>query len=241
MSDFEDLIPERNEIKIPVIIKGLEKENGEWQEQTNVISHSKNNLGFTLTRKCQIGQLICLDTQNNFKQIIKTKEDEGREVWGVIQRCTSLGDSKLEKSYHIGIGIIGLEPPVSYFENPAQFYRVCGINYQGFWKVEESENEFVTRKHQRYLASVEGFIGLLNDSFNMEGGEKVLTENISFGGAAVFCNLNLNIGDCVKFISAQYEFTALSVVRNITRYSNNKQKVHLEFIAGRFPIEKLNL
>lgn len=238
MTQFEEVLPEQNDISIPVIVKGIENEN--WEENSHVISVSKNNLGFTLNRQCNIGNLLWLDTLDNNKSLGQSDENQ-KVLWGIVQRCTSLGENNSPQIYHIGLALIGYDPPSSFVSNPSQYYRICGISYNGFWKVEETEKEFITRKHPRYLASIEVFIGLLNDTFNLEGGEKVLTENISFGGAAVYSNLEVEIGDCVKFISAQHEFSALSVVRNITRYTTGKQKIHLEFVAGKFPLERLRL
>lgn len=240
MTYSEEVLPDYNEICIPVIVKGIENETEDWEENSKVISVTKNNLGFTLSRQCHIGNLLWLDTLDNSKRLGQSDENE-KILWGIVQRCTSLGEIGSVQIYHIGIALIGYEPPKSFVSNPSQYYRICGISNNGFWKVEETEKEFITRKHPRYLAAIEVFIGLLNDSYNLEGGEKVLTENISFGGAAVFSSLEVNLGDCVKFISVQHEFTALSVVRNITRYASGKKKLHLEFVAGKFPLERLKL
>ena len=242
MTELDEILPEKNSVNIPITVKGMGKENGGWEETANIINLTKNNMSFTLNRKCQIGHLLCLANPVDSEPEGVEKSEENCSVWGIIQQCTRLPtENEVGENYHVGIALIGDAPPVSYFENPSQYYRLSGVSHNGFWIVEETAKEFISRKHPRFFASIEVFVALLDDSLNLAEGGKVLTENISFGGAAVFSNLQVEVGDCVKFIAAKYEFTALAVVRHITRFNDGKQKVHLEFAAGRFPLEKLTL
>lgn len=242
MTEIDQILPEQNAIKIPIIIKGIEKDSGEWEENTNIITLSKNSMGFTLNRKCQIGHLLCLANPADSESESSKQNLENCSAWAIIQQCAALpSENTQSENYHVGVALIGDAPPISFFENPSQYYRLSGLSNSGFWIVEETAKEFISRKHPRFFASVEVYLALLDDSLNLAEGEKVLTENISFGGAAVFSNLKVEVGDCVKFISAKFEFSALAVVRNLTQYANGKQKIHLEFSAGRFPLEKLTL
>lgn len=241
MSKVEDLILKQNIITIPAIVKGRETINDYWEESTNIISTSINTMGITLSRQCQIGHLLCLAPQTDVEVAGNIRFEEDHFIWGIIQKCTLIPGKDLTEKYNVGIAIIGTIPPASYFTHPLQYYRIFGVGENGFWKIEETEKEFITRKHPRFLVSIEAYIGLLGETLTMDEGEKVLTDNISFGGAAVFSNLDLEIGDCVKFIAAKYEFSGLAVVRNLTQLPNQAQRVHLEFLAAKFPIEKLGI
>ncbi|MEK7724135.1 MAG: PilZ domain-containing protein [Acidobacteriota bacterium] len=236
MAQIEDFVLEQNILNIPVKVKGIDFDKWEWEEKTDIVSVSRNSRGIILSRKCQIGHLLCLESDFNAES--ESVAGNYGAIWGIVQHCTLISAKNSVEKFNVGLALIGENPPDDYFENPTQYYRICGIGKDGFWKIEQTEVEFIPRKHPRFLVSIEVFLGILDDSSNLGKGEKVLTENISFGGAAVFSDLALNKGDCVKFISAQYEFSALAVVRNITKIPNNKQKIHLEFIAGKFPVEK---
>jgi hypothetical protein len=240
-TQLDDILPEQSNLYIPVIIRGKENAQANWEENTGLTSLTKTTMAFTLNRSCQIGQLLSLEVAPEAEIHVATNLEKGRVVWAIIQSSTSLGGNESGGNYHTGVALIGDTPPASYFFNPLQYYRFSGVSHNGFWRIQETEKEFITRKYPRYPVEIEVYLGLLDDSLNMAGGEKVTTENISFGGAAAFTDLDLTIGDCVKFISAKHEFTALAVVRNIREYNNNKRKVHLEFVAGRFPMDKLNL
>ena len=243
MTQIEDFVLEQNIVNIPVIVKGIEQNSDIWEETTDIVSLSQNSRGIILSRQCEIGHLLCLATPEEYDMdsMRDPALEKYKSLWGIIQHCTLISGKDSSEKYNIGLALIGENPPDEYLENPAQYFRLTGVNYNGFWKIQATEKKFFTRKHPRFLVSFEVFLGVLDDSLSLGEGEKVLTENISFGGAAVFSNLELNLGDCVKFISARYEFSALAVVRNITKLSNNKQKVHLEFLAGRFPVEKLTI
>ena len=62
---------------------------------------------------------------------------------------------------------------------------------------------------------------------------------MSRSGAAVFTTLDVGIGDRVKFISEQFDFSGLAVVCNRQIGDDERTRVHLRFIEVAFPVETL--
>jgi hypothetical protein len=56
---------------------------------------------------------------------------------------------------------------------------------------------------------------------------------------AVFSNLNIEVDDCINFISKDHDFSALAIVRYKNTEENERPKLHLEFVNAKFPVEKL--
>ncbi len=241
MLDVENRSLERKSVEILGNVKGQDANKIPWQETATITTLSKNSAGIVISRACQIGTLLFISAPVPTELRLNESENENYEVWGIIQHCTLLTNENNEKEYHLGIAFIGENVPKSYLENPMQYYRLKGISSKGFWSIEETEKQFVTRKYTRFWANIEVYIGTLDEHNNLGEGEKVFTENISAGGVAVFTDIELSKGDCVKLIAADYNFSALAIVRNIQEMVNQKKKVHLEFAAARFPMEKLKV
>ena len=71
------------------------------------------------------------------------------------------------------------------------------------------------------------------------GGERTTAENVSRSGAAVFTTLDVGIGDRVKFICTEYDFSGLAVVCNRQVGDDNLVRLHLNFVETLFPVESL--
>lgn len=241
MEQVEKRSSERESVEIPGFVKGQDANKIPWQENIRVTSLSKNSAGIEIPRKCRIGNLIFLSAPIPLEMRSNKSEKENYEIWGIIQHCTPFTKEDNTNEYHLGLALIGEKPPNSYVGNPMQHYRLKGISSNGFWNIEETEKEFIIRKYARFWANIEVYLGILDEHSDLSGGEKVFTENISAGGVAALTNLEISKGDCVKFIAADYDFSALAIVRNVQKMANQKMKVHLEFAVAKFPMEKLKV
>ncbi len=230
---------DRKVVSIPAVIRVQEDIDSYLEEPGKVIALTKNNVSLVVNRKCQIGHLLLISALFPKEMRCYDLIENIYHVWGIVQHCSSISGNEETENFHLGIALIGEKPPSSYIVNPMQNYRLCGCEDSGFWKIVEVEKEFKTRKNPRFKTSIEVYLGILDEKNNLVGGEKVLTENISASGVAVFSNLELKVGDCVKIINQKYDFSALAVVRNRDIFDNHQPKVHLEFVAATFPIHKL--
>jgi hypothetical protein len=127
----------------------------------------------------------------------------------------------------------------SYEADPLQNYRICGVSGEGLWKVTEANSKFVQRKELRYWQKVEFYLVLTGTQREAVDGERILTENVSKTGAALITSLQLNVGDRVKLISEEFDFSSNATVCNAESFDDGKMRAHLKFIDGQFPVEKL--
>lgn len=223
------------------VVKAKETRDGNfWKEVGDIVSVSATGAGFYLARECPVGSLVSLMVPLQPHLRCYDHDKEFYRVWGLVQHCQELAGENLT-GYHIGVAFIGKNPPSSYKDDPKRGYRVCGMNEDGLWKVEEAKTPFKTRKHIRYWKPVKLYLGLLDSKKDLVGGERTMTENISKSGAAVFTTLDVNIGDRVKFISKEFDFSGLAVVCNRQTGKDGNTRLHLQFVENTFPVEKLDL
>lgn len=222
------------------VVKFKESDESFSKEVADVITTSSSGAGFYLKRKCEVGHLISLMMPLPAHQRSYDHKKELYSVWGLVQHCHEIaGDDGT--AYHVGVAFIGKHAPGSYDRNPKQNYRICGMNDNGLWKVMEAAAPFKTRKDMRFWKSIDLYLALLDGQKASLGGEKTITENISKSGAAVISTLDISVGDRVKFISAEYDFSGLAVVCNRQIGEDNRLRLHLQFVENTFPVELINV
>ncbi len=188
----------------------------------------------------EVGRLVSLIMPMPRHLRCYDRDKELYRVWGLVQHCSPVsGDG--ESGFHVGVAFVGKHVPRSYNENPLQSYRIAGMHEDGTWRIVEAKSDFVVRRHPRYWVSLEIYLSALDDDKNMITDEKAATENVSLSGAAVYSDLDVNIGDSVNFDCVAHNFSAIAIVRNRQDYDNELPKLHLEFINAAFPVEEVNL
>lgn len=221
------------------IVSGMDENGDIWKETAEVISCSPTGSGFYVRREVKPGRLLKLMAP--FDPALRCY-DEDRElyrVWGLVQNCQKLVNE--DYGYHIGVGFIGRNAPESYYADPMQNYRICGMNEDGLWKIREAAREFKPRKDPRFYTSVEHYLALVDGQKASLKGEWATTENISKRGAAVLTSLDATVGDRIKFISEKYDFSGLAVVCNRRDGVGGKSILNLQFVEASFPIEKVKI
>lgn len=211
-----------------------------WKEVAQVVSISPSGAGLHLKHECHLGRLVSLMLPLPPHQRSYDHDKELYPIWGLVQHCHVLSDDDVA-DYHIGVAFIGKHPPESYRRNPMQNYRICGMKDNGLWKIKEVSAAFIKRRHMRYWKSIDLYLALVDSKRNKIAGEKTVTENISQSGAAVISNLDVSVGDRVKFISEQYNFSGLTVVCNRQFGDDGRPRLHLQFVENTFPIELMDM
>ena len=237
---------ERFTTNLTASVKARENEENFWKEDTTLINFSRVGASFYVGHQCRVGQLVSLLFPMPKHLRFYDQDEINYRVWGLVQHCSGISSEETADKYHIGVAFVGKTAPSSYYQNPQQTYRICGITENGFWKITENEKPFVIRKDSRFPVSVEVTIQILNEEEAVIAEEKALTENISFGGAAVLSNLSVEAGNSVIFNCEKYAFSSPALVRHksfnemISEDGEEKHsKLHLEFIDGRFPLEQV--
>jgi hypothetical protein len=230
----------RSLTELKTVVKVKESEKKTWKEITKVTTVSRNGAGFILTRKCTVGQLVTLVLPLPPELRAYDRDEELYPVLGLVQFCneTALGD---ETAYNIGVGFVGKHIPDSFKANPQQSYRICGMKKDGLWLITEAETPFKPRRDPRFWLQLEVAISLIKKEKKSTNKENTVTKNISSSGVSVFCTLDVNIGDKVKFACKEHDFYAIAIVRNRKERNGQTPTLHLEFVEDKFPIEKLIL
>ncbi|MBS1795177.1 MAG: PilZ domain-containing protein [Acidobacteria bacterium] len=228
--------PERLKIMLPIRVEAHESAQAIWRELTNLESVSHTGADFYLTRLFTIGQLLYLSMPIDKELRRYDQEKENYCVWSIIRHCHRV-IRKNSSVFHLEVGFIGPEPPAGYRKNPSSVYQLGQIDHDGFWQVHEEPPKPPNRKEQRYTIPIEIFIGICDDQGNILTHERTVTENISEHGAAVFSDLDVKVGDRVKFVKQYGGFSATAVVRARRVGKDNLPRLHLEFINIRFPLD----
>jgi hypothetical protein len=223
------------------MVKGKNKEGQPWTESTELINVSRTGAGFYLEEQCHIGQLVSLMIPMPRNLRCYDREKELYRVWGLVQHSYLVsGESKHSNQYHVGIAFIGKHVPESYHQNKFQSYRIVGINQDGLWKVIETQAPFVTRRYQRFQIASEVVLQVMDKKGRVFAEEKTVTENISQRGAALFSELDVCVGECIRFDCRDLNFTVLAVVRSHKYIDHGVRRLHLEFIDDDFPIRDVD-
>jgi hypothetical protein len=224
------------ELEAVVQIKDGIDEN--WKEVTEISTVSRNGAGFAISRDCPVGRLLSIVLPMPRDLRAYDLDEKLYPVMGIVQNCykTKVGGKEL---YYVGVAFIGKSIPESFKADPTQSYRVDGMREDGMWQVVETKTQFKTRKHPRIWERLEVSLTLLRPETKTVEKETTFTQNIGAKGVSVESGLNAKVGDKIKFQCKDMDFFAMAVVRNRKLSQNKPTTLHLEFIDGIFPIEKI--
>src|SRR5215204_381882 len=225
-------------MSLQAVVKAKEKNDKQWKETADLISVSATGASFNLACACDVGTLIYLMVPLPVHLRCYDYTKELYRVWGLVQHCESV-TAEDPSSFYVGVAFIGKNPPEAHKSDPKQNYRISGVDELGMWTVEELKTPFRKRSDLRYWKAVELYLALVDTKEGAVGGERTITENVSGNGASVLTTLDVNIGDQVKFISAEYDFSSLAVVCDRQTADRQRTRVHLKFVGNRFPVTKL--
>ena len=230
---------ERSFMSLYAVVKARDGESGRpWKEVSDLISVSPTGASFNLPRPVEAGTLISLTIPLPTHMRCYDFEKEFYRVWGLVQHCAPMGADKATR-FHIGVAFIGKAAPRSHQGSPGQHYRISGVGDDGLWKVLETKSEFRQRADIRFWTPIDLYLALVDRKDGSLGGERTTAENVSRSGAAVFTTLDVGIGDRVKFICEQFDFSGLAVVCNRQIGDDERTRVHIRFIETVFPVETL--
>ena len=221
------------------VVKAKSEDGSPWKETAEVISVSPTGAGFYLKRECKAGRLLSMMLPVEPHLRCYDHDKELYRVWGLVQHCHKITSD--DPGFHIGVAFIGKAAPESYRADHEQSYRICGMDEDGLWKIKEAAKEFKPRKDARFYLAVEHYLAVVDGQKTSLRGEKATTENISKWGAAVLTTLDVHVGDRVKFISEQYDFSGLAVVCNRRERSDERATLNLQFVENHFPVDRISL
>jgi len=220
---------------LTAVLKGKDKYFKPWSETARVTSLSKSGAGLFIKKPCSAGRLVSLIIAMPIDLRRYDNDKRLYRIWGLVQYCYEAGGED-DAGFHVGVALIGRDAPDSYAKDPVQSYRVSGMGRDGLWKVEELDSPFKQRVSVRYWNQIDATLFQLDKKQRTIESENTITENISESGASVFTDLRVYVGEHVRFQSSSPAFSSLSLVRHRRIGSDNRTRIHLEFIENTFPI-----
>ena len=233
-------------MSLPVRVQGREKVDLEWTEMSRLVDVTPFGARLRLKRPTEPGRLLLLIVAMPRQLRCFDHIEEQYRVWSLVRNIRLL-DPEKEKGalLEIGVAFVGKRPPKSFESNPARRFEISKSGEAtGLWTVREESEGVLTevgvadnRKETRHSMPCEITLEPFDhETGGFAGTENTVTENIGVHGAAVFTTLNLTAGQFVRLRSQQYGATVLAVVRERRVAADGIPRLHLEFIAGEWPL-----
>ncbi len=221
------------------VVQSRDSENRRWKEIAEVVSYTNDGAAVQMERECVVGRLVSVMMPMPVYLRAFDHEAPQYRIFGVVQYCQRLRHNGQDK-YYVGIAFTGQNAPPSYVDNPEQNYRIFGLNDEGLWNIREVRSTFRKRADTRYWTAVDVYLAIVDGDPAAAGGEWTKTENISKSGASLGTSMDVNMGDRVKLISEEFDFSALAVVCNVSEVPSGGRKINLRFLDFQFPVDKLD-
>ena len=235
---------QRISLPLPVRVDVRIDKQVTWNEVTRLLDVSAFGAGFMLKRPLKRGRLCLLTIPMPRQLRCYDHSDPQYKVWALVRRCIPSRTPDGEMGYSIGVGFVGKNPPVGFIEKPATMYDIIKRDEQGMWLIgaatDASDDKNLGREERRqtrFFIPAMITLEVLNDEGNVKATESTVTENISFGGAAVFTSLDVTPGEFVRVASDRHNVKIISVVRGRRTGPDGLTRLHLEFIDNFFPLE----
>ncbi|HEX3102219.1 MAG TPA: hypothetical protein VHQ01_10520 [Pyrinomonadaceae bacterium] len=214
-----------------------------WFEETPLIDFSAVGAGFKLTRPVKPGCIVLLTMRMPRDLRGYDFSETDYNVWGLVRRCVG-GNGQ---QYSVGVAFIGKTPPADYNDDPKNIYDLLHSEpIDGFWQISrvtsEQENDIaqpIERKQTRFDIPEEITLELMNDEGWAIASETTVTLNLSSNGAAVYSQLNAEVGSLVRVSSSRSNIRLISVVRGKYAGHDGLSRINLEFIDQLFPMIEL--
>ena len=234
---------ERIGLKIPVRVDGREGEGEAWTEMSRLVDVTPFGARLKLKRPTEPGRMLHLTLAMPQKLRCFDHIEDQYRVWSIV-RNVKLLEPDADALVEIGVAFVGKHPPRSLESDPLRRYEIAPSPAgSGLWSVEEESDRVISevlvtdkRKESRHTIPINVLIEVFDKNGQISFREETVTENISRQGAAVFATLDVAPGRFVKVSSAQYATVRLAAVRRHRAGPDGIPRLHLEFIAGDWPL-----
>ena len=228
-------------LSLPVRVVCREAAGDEWTEQTRLEDVTPFGASFRLPRPVDVGRLVHLHMPMPRQLRCFDHIEDQYRVWALVRRVTAAGESgRGGQLFELGVAFVGKHPPASFKADPRTRYEIAADpTDQNLYRADERKRAFVENRETRLTLPVDVVVEVLDEQGSVARSEQTVTENISRTGAAVFTSLKVERGQFVRLRSARYSLAVLAVVRRTRRGEDNIDRLHLEFVDRRWPLEIL--
>ncbi len=231
----------RLSLQLPIRVFCRESREYEWTEQSRLIDVSQFGAGFTLTRPVDVGRLIQLTIPLPQKLRCFDHIEPMYSVWSLVRHATPISKINGTSStiFRIGVGFVGKEAPLSFLEDPAIRYEPVPIKIgqNSVWRLGKHA-AVKERRETRLIIPLDVMVETFDEHGRPAMQELTVTETISSLGTCVPTNLDVGVGRIVRVNSVRDQVSVFAAIRSRSVAHNGIARLGLEFIGGRWPLER---
>jgi hypothetical protein len=213
------------------------------EEATRLFNITARGATLLLARAPELGQLL----QLRLPDAAGRPQAKGRGILRALVWATTPADSRLSAGaggglHRVSVIFVGEEIPEGEGDAPRYAYLA---EEDGRFRLQRPQSETPkatgrrSRRHSHIRIPVEVTIELLGADGAAVEREQTVTENISRGGAAVLTSLAAAPRQLVRLSSERLGVALTAVVRTRRKGPDGIPRLHLEFIDGQWPMERL--
>jgi hypothetical protein len=228
-------------LTLPIRVFCRESDGYHWTEKSRLVDVSHFGAGFTLTRPVDVGRLIQLTIPLPHQLRCFDHTEPAYAVWSLVRHASPISKVSAAGStlFRIGVGFVGKEAPVGYQEDPSVRYEPVPfrVGQHSLWKLGKRPL-IKQRRETRLIIPLEVMVETLNEKGQPATQEFTVTETISSLGACIPTSLDVGLGRIVKINSVRDPVSVFAAIRSREVASNGVARLGLEFIGGRWPLDK---
>lgn len=245
-TDKENRRLQRISLPLPVRVEVKIDKLTSWNEITRLTDISAFGAGFTLKRPVKRGRVVLLTIPMPRQLRCFDFGEAQYRIWGLVRRSIETSQRHSDQVFSVGVAFIGRTPPEGFIEHPARLYDIASLAPEGtgLWQVvdadlnaDDSSLPPDLRKQSRFHIPEALTLELMDADGNVSRSESTVTENISFGGAAVFTQFDVDAGTFFRVTSERHNVQIISIVRGRRVGKDGITRLHIEFIDRLFPLD----
>jgi len=228
-------------LTLPIRVFCRESEGYHWTEKSRLVDVSHFGAGFTLTRPVDVGRLIQLIIPLPHQLRCFDHTEPMYSVWSLVRHASPISKVSAEGStlFRIGVGFVGKEAPLGYQQDPAARFEPLPFTpgHNSMWKLGKRPL-IKQRRETRLIIPLEVMVETLAEQGKPTTQEHTVTETISSLGTCIPTSLDVGVGRIVKINSVRDPVSVFAAIRSREVAPNGIARLGLEFIGGRWPLDK---
>jgi len=228
-------------LTLPIRVFCRESNEYHWTETSRLVDVSHFGAGFTLTRPVDVGRLVQLMIPLPHQLRCFDHTEPMYSVWSLVRHASPISKVSANGStlFRIGVGFVGKEAPLGYQQDPAARFEPVPFKpgQNTLWKL-GLRPSITERRETRLIIPLEVMVETLDEQGKPTTQEYTVTETISSLGTCIPTTLDVGVGRIVKVNSVRDPVSVFAAIRSREIAANGVARLGLEFIGGRWPLQK---
>ena len=215
---------ERFSMTVPVFVKGYDNSGNRWQEVTKTINVSRMGISVRLQARLKYGTVVHVTLPLPTKLRNHGFSEPGYNMYAIVRRIEPMAaDTRV-----IGLEFIGSQPPAGYLHKPWAAFRTQA------WDGPDR------RREPRIDCTESVLIEYLDEAGELLAREVTVAENVSLNGARIRATEAPQHFEITRVTSGSRSFTSIAVVRNRFAGADGCERLCVQFIECKWPIDEMS-